>query len=176
MPGDDYVAAAEPFDSYEQNALAKALALAHARHGPALADDSGIEVAALGAGPGVRSARTPRASASPAERNQDLLERLAATGDADRRARYVCVCALVIPGAPPLVARGEVEGAIADAPRGSRGFGHDPIFYYPPLGRTFGELAAREKNDVSHRGRALRALRAMFERRAAGDHLTADPR
>lgn len=163
FPGEEYPVVEEPFSTYEENAVLKATELARARGGPALADDSGIEVEALGWGPGVRSARTPSPASTPDERNQAMLAELAALGGVSRRARYVCVCALVVPGHDPVVARGEVEGEIASAPRGPGGFGYDPIFYYPPYGRTFGEVEIGRKHAVSHRGRAVRALRTKLD-------------
>jgi XTP/dITP diphosphohydrolase len=159
MPGSEYPDVDERFATYEENAVLKASELARVRGGPALADDSGIEVEALGWKPGVLSARTPSAQASPGERNAHLLAELAALGDVSRKARFVCVCALVVPGQPPVVARGEVEGEIAAEPSGEAGFGYDPIFFYPPYGCTFGEAGIEKKHAVSHRGRAVRALR-----------------
>jgi XTP/dITP diphosphohydrolase len=159
MPaGDEYPDVDERFDTYEENAVLKARALAQARGGPALADDSGIEVEDLDWQPGVRSARTPSPDSTPQERNADLLRRLASILGSKRRARYVCACAVVVPGHEPLIARGEVEGLIADAQRGCAGFGYDPIFFYPPFGCTFGEIDGEKKNAVSHRGNAVRAL------------------
>ena len=161
MPGDELPDVDERFDTYEENAVAKATALAQVCGGPALADDSGIEVFALGGEPGVRSARAPSPEATPEERNAEILRRL--EGVADRRARFVCVCALVVPGFEPVLARGEVEGLIADQPRGQAGFGYDPIFYYPSYGGTFAEAGQEKKNLVSHRGRAVRALRSQID-------------
>ena len=149
----------ERFDSYEQNALAKATALMKSLYAPALADDSGIEVKALDWKPGVRSARTPSPESSSVERNAYLLSELAGIAGEERHARFVCVCALVLPDEEPIIARGEVEGFIAAAPLGSAGFGYDPIFYYEPFGMTFAEAGQEAKNAVSHRGNAIRLLR-----------------
>jgi XTP/dITP diphosphohydrolase len=161
--GDEYPDVEEPFATYEANAIHKAKTLAAARHGPALADDSGIEVEAMQWAPGVLSARTPSPRSSWRERNLHILERIRAAGPrASRAARFVCVCALVVPGYEPVAARGEVTGFIADRPRGEDGFGYDPIFVYPPLGITFGELGAARKNEVSHRARAIRALQRLL--------------
>jgi XTP/dITP diphosphohydrolase len=157
-----YPEVVESFDTYEGNAVLKARTLALCRRGPALADDSGIEVEAMDWGPGVLSARTPSAGSSWVERNEHILKCVAA-GGSSRRARFVCVCALVVPGYEPLVARGEVEGLIAESPRGVHGFGYDPIFVYPPYGATFAEVGDEKKHAVSHRGRAVRALRAMID-------------
>jgi XTP/dITP diphosphohydrolase len=160
MPPSEFPDVDERFATYEENAVLKAEVLARSINGPALADDSGIEVEALDWKPGVKSARTPSPTSTPAQRNEAILRQLAAMPNASRRARFVCVCALVIPGRTPIVARGEVEGLIAPEPRGTSGFGYDPIFFYPPYGATFGEAGAQKKNMVSHRARAVRALRA----------------
>jgi XTP/dITP diphosphohydrolase len=149
----------ESGESYEENATIKAAALAELIKGPALADDSGIEVEALGWGPGVRSARTPRAQMQPAERNEYILRAVAGKS---RAARFVSACALVVPGYDPVIGRGEVEGAVAERPAGANGFGYDPIFWYEPYQKTFGEVAAQLKHAVSHRGRAIRALLAKL--------------
>jgi XTP/dITP diphosphohydrolase len=160
--GPEYGDVAETGATYEANALLKARALCLLRDGPALADDSGIEVEALGWGPGVLSARTPSVSSSWQERNAHIIAACDTFGDPARRARFVCVCALVMPGSEPIVARGEVEGAIAIAPVGDTGFGYDPIFVYPPYGVTFAQAGDERKNLVSHRGRAVRAIRALL--------------
>ena len=158
-PPADFADIDEQFDTYEDNAILKARSLAEALGAPALADDSGIEVSGLGWGPGVRSARTPYPRSTPVERNENVLAELRGLLGDDRRARFVCVCALVVPGFDPIVARGEVEGFIADEPRGTGGFGYDPIFFYPPFGITFAQAGQEKKNSVSHRGNAVRALR-----------------
>jgi XTP/dITP diphosphohydrolase len=156
--GAQYPDVAEPHDSYEANALAKARALCALTGRPALADDSGLEVEALGGAPGVHSARTPSVEATAQERNAYVLRRLAALGDPPRGARLVCVCALLAAHAEPIIERGEVRGLIAEEARGPSGFGYDPIFVYEPYGRTFGELGVALKDGVSHRGNAVRAL------------------
>ena len=161
-PGPVYGEVAETGSTYEANSLFKAVALARARGGPALADDSGIEEEALGWGPGVLSARTPSAESSWQERNAHIISACDSSGDAARRARFVSVCALVVPGVKPVVARGEVEGSIAFAPAGDAGFGYDPIFFYPPFGATFAQAGDERKHSVSHRGRAVRLLRVML--------------
>jgi XTP/dITP diphosphohydrolase len=161
--GPEYGDVAETGSTYVENALLKARALSSARGGPALADDSGIEVEALGWGPGVLSARTPTAESSWEERNAHIIRACDEFGDPARRARFVCVCALVVPGVEPVVAHGEVEGSIALAPAGEAGFGYDPIFVYPPYGMTFAQAGDERKHLVSHRGRAVRALRAMLQ-------------
>jgi len=161
-PGPEYGDVVETASTYEANALLKARALALARGGPALADDSGIEVEALGWGPGVLSARTPSVASTWQERNAHIIAACDAAGDPLRRARFVCVCALVVPGVEPVVARGEVEGSIALEAAGDAGFGYDPIFVYPPFGMTFAQAGDERKHSVSHRGRAVRLLRSML--------------
>jgi XTP/dITP diphosphohydrolase len=140
----------EPHDTYAENATTKALAYARSTGLPSLADDSGIEVAALDWGPGVRSARWggPDKAAS-------LLA--AMTGAGDRRARMVCALAVAMPGDDdPEVFTGVVEGVVADAPHGEGGFGYDPIFLLP-TGLTTAELPDAAKDAISHRGRAVAA-------------------
>jgi XTP/dITP diphosphohydrolase len=144
--------------TFEDNALAKAQAGAVATGLPTLADDSGIEVDVLNKMPGVRSARWAGVGATD-QANLDLLIRqLADVPDHRRRCRFVCVVALVTPGAEPVVLRRTVEGTALRAPRGTNGFGYDPIFL--PLGsdRTTAEMAPAEKDAISHRGKALRAI------------------
>jgi XTP/dITP diphosphohydrolase len=147
------------------NALLKARHAAHCAQLPALADDSGLEVDALGGRPGVRSARFAGEGASDDDNLQCLLAELRDVPPARRQARYQCVIVLVrsAADAQPLIARGSWEGHIATAPRGAGGFGYDPVFV--PLGerRNAAELAPPEKNALSHRARALRALVAMLE-------------
>lgn len=147
---------AEEAETYLENALAKARAVSRFVGGPALADDSGLEVAALGGAPGVRSARFGGPGATDAERCRLLLEAL--VGARDRRARFRCVLVLV-EGERWCSAEGVLEGVIADRPRGRGGFGYDPVFEVPELGgRTLGEVSAGEKARVSHRARAMCAL------------------
>jgi len=158
MAGAGYPEVDERFATYAENAVLKAEVLSRAVGGPVLADDSGIEVEALEWGPGVRSARTPSLQSTPGQRNEHILRKLAVRAGASRRARMVSVCALVVPGQIPIIARGEVEGLITLEPRGAAGFGYDPIFFYPPFGCTFGEAGMQKKHNVSHRGNAMRAL------------------
>jgi XTP/dITP diphosphohydrolase len=154
--------AEEPHDSFLENALAKARHVAFATRLPALADDSGLCVPALGGAPGVHSAhyagREGDRAARDARNNDKLLFDLKQTSN--RRAYYECVLALVRgPGdAQPLVARAQWHGEIARAPRGGGGFGYDPLFWLPELGKTAAELGPEEKNRISHRGQALAKL------------------
>ena len=158
---------AETGRHFEENAIQKALY--YSAHAPRLlfAEDSGIEVDALGGEPGVRSARFAGEGATDARNNELLLERL--RNAKDRGARYVCVAALAERNRIVEVFRGVVEGEIAEAPRGDGGFGYDPVFYYPPFGRTFGEISAEEKMSVSHRGRALAAMIGYLSTRGLGE-------
>ena len=151
---------AETGDTFEANAIAKALY--HSAYAPGLlfADDSGLEVDALGGAPGVLSARFAGPEATDAANNRLLLEKLRAS--ADRTARFVCVIALAGHGRLLATFRGAVEGRILTRPRGRNGFGYDPLFFYPPFGATFAEVAPERKFSVSHRGQALRALLAWL--------------
>jgi XTP/dITP diphosphohydrolase len=150
----------EVFETFEENALAKARYF-HRRSGlTAIADDSGLEVDALGGAPGVRSKRWSgrtdlSGAALDAANNARLLAAL--EGVAERSARYVCAAAWV-EGGRERVARGTVEGRVTEAPKGIGGFGYDPYFFSIELGRTFGETTREEKEGVSHRGRAFRTL------------------
>lgn len=146
--------------TFEENAIRKARHYGPYAPGPLFADDSGLEVDALGGAPGVFSARFAGPTATDEANNRLLLEKLA--GVALRQARFVCAIALIEAGAVRGVFRGAVEGIIAREPRGTGGFGYDPLFYYPPFDCTFGEAAAEQKFAVSHRGQALRALLASL--------------
>ncbi len=148
--------------TFEANARLKARFYARRSGLPTLADDSGLEVEALGGGPGVRTRRYAHEAASDAENNAKLLHELAGLPPERRRARYVCVLAFVEPPShQPLVRSGTFEGRIASEPRGQGGFGYDPIFEpasEPPGGRTVGQFSAAQKNAVSHRAIAARAM------------------
>jgi len=154
--------AVEAFDTFEENALAKARHFAAKTGLLALADDSGIGVDALGGAPGVRSRRFAAPDEARGERQDDannrhLLALLAGVPDERRTARYVCAAAFAWPDGRELVRTGTCDGVILRAPRGSGGFGYDPLFYLEGEGMTFGELPAERKNEISHRGRAVRA-------------------
>ncbi len=158
--------------TFETNARIKARFAARATGLPALADDSGLEVDALGGEPGVRTRRYAGPNATDAENNAKLLTALAEIPSAARGARYVCVLTLAIPDASApgglrlLGRRGTTRGRIAFELRGSGGFGYDPLFEprrESPGGRTFGEYGRAEKDAISHRGRAARALREWLE-------------
>jgi XTP/dITP diphosphohydrolase len=155
-------AVTESGSTLEENAIIKARAACRATGLYALADDSGLEVDALGGRPGVRSARFAHERATDAENNAALLRELEEVDDGERRARFRCVLALASPWDPEHVeiAEGTCQGVIARAPRGSGGFGYDPLFIVPELGgRAMAEMSEDEKNEVSHRARAARSMR-----------------
>jgi XTP/dITP diphosphohydrolase len=148
--------------TFDENAYKKASFTAKILGLPALADDSGLEVEALGGAPGVHSARYAGPSATDAENNAKLLRKM--EGKTNRAAVFVCVISLAVPSGVALTYEARCEGLIAEAPRGNNGFGYDPLFYYPPLNRTFAQLSAEEKNRGSHRGKALAELKEEFEK------------
>jgi len=159
----------EDADDFLGNARLKAAALAEATGLPALADDSGLEVDALGGAPGVHSARYAGEEASDGDNVEKLLAELSGVGGAgaagERSARFRAVVVLRWPGGEELVAEGSVEGTIAASPTGEGGFGYDPVFVPDEGdGRTFAEMTAEEKHAISHRGRALRSLVAQLTR------------
>lgn len=152
--------------TFEANAAIKARFGVAATGLPTLADDSGLEVDALDGGPGIRTRRYAGEAATDTDNNMKLLQELDGLPPADRGARYVCVLALAVPGSPLRFARGVCEGRIASAPRGTSGFGYDPIFEpspEPPGGRTFGQWTAEDKNRISHRARAAREMAPYLE-------------
>ena len=157
--------AAETGTTFVQNALLKAHHAARHARLPALADDSGLEVEALGGRPGVWSARFAGDAASDEDNLRHLLAELHDVPDEFRQARYQCVIVFVrsVGDQTPLIARGTWEGSIARVPRGHGGFGYDPVFVPGDEHRSAAELSSVEKNAVSHRGKALRALVAMLE-------------
>jgi XTP/dITP diphosphohydrolase len=142
--------------TFEENARIKALYYASHTSGWVFADDSGLEVDALGGAPGVHSARYAGPQATDQDNNNLLLSNL--RGVENRTARFICVIALAHDGKLVKTFRGSVEGRIIDTPRGSHGFGYDPLFFHEPFGRTFGEASDEEKMQVSHRARALRQM------------------
>jgi XTP/dITP diphosphohydrolase len=150
----------EDAPSYGENAIFKALAYARATGLPTIADDSGLEVDALGGAPGVRSRRFFGQDARPEERNRMLLGLL--DGVTDRTARFVAVIALAQPDGRVETFDGEVRGEIAESPRGEDGFGYDPVFVIADDGRTMAEVPRDEKNAISHRGLAAAKLRAAL--------------
>lgn len=145
--------------TFAENARQKACAVARATGELALADDSGLEVDALGGEPGVQSARWAGEGAGDAQLVAKLLRQLTEVPDDRRTARFVCVLSLCAPEGEVGRWEGRAEGVITREPRGTGGFGYDPVFLYPEEGLTFAEMAPERKNAVSHRGRALRAFR-----------------
>lgn len=158
-----YVDPVEGEESYVANALLKARALREQlrRAGieaAVLADDSGIELDVLSGGPGVLSARYAGETAPWPQRLETMMSEVRAVPEDRRGARFVCVMALILADGREIVVEGDVRGRITTELRGTHGFGYDPIFFYPPIGKTFGEIPEAEKNELSHRGRAARAL------------------
>jgi XTP/dITP diphosphohydrolase len=151
-----------PFDesapTFAENAAGKALHYSRLVTDAVIADDSGLVVPALGGAPGVHSARYAGPNATDADRCQKLLEAMRGKTGKERRAKFVCVLALAQHGRAIAVFSASVEGLIAESPRGTRGFGYDPIFYFQELGRTYAEMSGEQKNEYSHRGRAFRKL------------------
>lgn len=166
--------APEPFDSFAENAVAKALFYAQRAGLPTLADDSGLEVDALEGGPGVRTRRYAGEKASDEDNNAKLLLELRGVPAEQRRARYRCLLAYMEPGWPEAAAvlrEGTMEGRIAHIGRGSGGFGYDPVFEplgEPIGGRTVGQMSAAEKNRISHRAEAARRMREELRARGYG--------
>ncbi len=150
----------ETGSTFEENAIEKALH--YSRHAPGLifADDSGLEVDALNGAPGIYTARYAGLKATSQQNNDLLLRNLA--GETNRKARYVCVVALANQGHLIRTFRAEVEGEILYEPQGSEGFGYDPLFLFPPFGKSFGQVPDTQKFPVSHRGKALTAMLAYL--------------
>lgn len=145
--------------SYIENALIKAGYCVHKTGLPVLAEDSGIEVEALGGLPGILSARYAGFNASDAQRIKKLLDELKNVPQEKRRARYVCSAVFATPDGGRWTAEGTVSGIILEEPRGTGGFGYDPVFYLPELGKTMAELPLEVKNRISHRGKAFLQLK-----------------
>lgn len=156
----------ETGDSLEENARLKAVLLAGESQLLSLADDSGLEVDALGGEPGRLSARYAGEGASDRDRISYLLKRLEKVPWDIRSARFRCVIALAMPGGEVNLCSGECRGFITFEPKGGGGFGYDPVFYLPELGKTMAELSLEEKNRVSHRGQAARKARQLLEKMA----------
>lgn len=157
----DFPEVEETGATFEENAILKASAAAEHTGDLAIADDSGLEVDALGGAPGVFSSRF---AATSAERNSKLLQLMKDVPDAERGARFRCVIAIVAPGCPARTCEGTVEGVIAREPKGEHGFGYDPVFYVPSLGRHMAELTPEEKDAISHRGVAMRKAVEILRR------------
>jgi XTP/dITP diphosphohydrolase len=149
--------------TFGENALGKALHYSQLSDENLFADDSGLVVPALGGRPGVQSARYAGPHAANSERIAKLLDELRGKPAAERAAYFCCVIALITNGRPVAIVSNRVDGEILEGPRGSGGFGYDPIFYLPALKKTFAELSPEEKNEHSHRGKAFRRVLALLQ-------------
>jgi len=152
----------EDGETFEENAYKKASFTARVLGIPALADDSGLMVDALDGQPGVHSARFAGPEATDGDRCQKLLEAMQ-TND-NREAAFACVISIAVPTGPALTYEGECRGVLTREPQGENGFGYDPVFYYPPLEKTFAQLTREEKGRVSHRGKALKEVQDEFDK------------
>ena len=150
--------------TYEENALIKARAVAKLTDAIVMADDSGLEIDYLNKEPGIHSARYLGEDTSYRIKNANLIERLSGVADEQRTARFVCAIAAVLPDGKELTTRACIEGRIGYEEKGSHGFGYDPIFYVPEFDKTTAELTEEEKNQVSHRGKALRLMKEELKR------------
>ncbi len=150
--------------SYEENAMIKARAVAACTENIVMADDSGLEVDALGGEPGIYSARYLGEDTPYSIKNADIIKRLEGVADEDRTARFVCAIAAILQDGSELSVRAAIEGRIGYEEKGDNGFGFDPIFYVPMFGRTTAELTEEEKNQVSHRGKALELMKEELKR------------
>ena len=148
--------------TFEENALIKAKAIAEHTDAIVLADDSGLEIDALNKEPGIYSARYMGEDTSYTVKNRNLIERLEGVPKEQRTARFVCAIAAVLPGGKELVTRQTMEGYIGYEPEGENGFGYDPIFFLEEYGCSSAALSREQKNAISHRGKALRAMRDML--------------
>ena len=155
----------EEGETFEENASKKALTVSSLTGLPAIADDSGLVIEALGGEPGVRSARFAGENASDADRIAKLLSLLEGVPFEGRKAKFVCVIALANPEGEVKLFKGECQGYISTEPRGEEGFGYDPVFIVPRYGRTFAELGLEVKNRISHRAKALEKLRGYLAER-----------
>lgn len=149
--------------SFEENAVIKARTIMEQTGEITMADDSGLEIDALNKEPGIYSARYMGEDTSYEIKNQNLLDRLQGVPEEKRTARFVCAVACAFPDGRVFTATRTMEGIIAEESRGENGFGYDPIFYLPEKGCTSAEISAEEKNELSHRGKALRAMRQQLE-------------
>ena len=152
----------EDGETFEDNAVKKAQFTARVLGFPAVADDSGLTVKALGGEPGVFSARYAGEGSTDEANNIKLLDLM--RGVENREAAFVCILAIAVPQGPALIYEGRCEGMIAREIAGSQGFGYDPLFYYPPLKKTFAQLSQGDKNSVSHRGRAMAELKGELDK------------
>jgi len=152
----------EDGDTFDENAYKKASVTARILGIPALADDSGLLVESLDGAPGVYSARYAGEKATDKQRGEKLLEEM--KGKTNRKAAFECVISIAVPSGPALTYEAHCEGLITEEPAGQNGFGYDPVFFFPPLKKTFAEITRTEKSRVSHRGKALSELREEFDK------------
>ena len=152
----------EDGDTFDENAYKKASFAARVLGLPALADDSGLIVEALDGAPGIHSARYAGENATDEQRYLKLLDDM--KEKSNRKAAFECVISIAVPSGPALTYEARCEGRIATEPAGSNGFGYDPVFFYPPLNKTFAQITRKEKNRVSHRGKALAELKSEFDK------------
>ena len=155
----------EDGSTFEENAIIKAKAVMERTGQLALADDSGLEIDALNKEPGIYSARYMGEDTPYEIKNRNLIERMKGVKGKDRSARFVCVIAAAFPGGEIITTRGTIEGVIAEEPAGENGFGYDPIVYVPEYGMTTGQMDPDAKNAISHRGKALTAMKKILEER-----------
>ena len=148
--------------TFEENSLIKARAISKLTGLPALADDSGLEVDYLNGEPGIYSARYLGRDTDYDYKNNYIIDKLKDAKDNERSARFVCVISLVLPDGREFVKKGVMEGRIGYEIKGENGFGYDPIFYLPEYGKTSAEISGEEKNKISHRGKALRAMKELI--------------
>ena len=151
--------------TFEENAIIKAKAIMELTGQIVLADDSGLEVDALNKEPGIYSARYMGVDTSYDIKNRNIIERLEGIEGADRSARFVCAIAAAFPDGEVIVTRGTIEGIIAKEPAGTNGFGFDPIVYVPEYGMTTGQMEPEQKNQISHRGKALMEMKKILKER-----------
>ncbi len=154
----------EDGSTYEENAMIKARAVAACTDDIVMADDSGLEIDYLNKEPGIYSARYMGEDTPYSVKNMNLVERLSGVPDEQRTARFVCAIAAVLPDGTELTTRATIEGRIGYEEKGSNGFGYDPIFYVPQFGKTTAELSESEKNQVSHRGKALQLMKEELKK------------
>ncbi len=152
----------EDGDTFDENAYKKASFAARILGLPALADDSGLLVEALDGAPGIHSARYAGENATDEQRYLKLLDEM--KGKSNRSAAFECVISIAVPTGPALTYEARCQGLITESPAGSNGFGYDPIFFYPPLNKTFAQLTREEKSRVSHRGKAFAELKDEFDK------------
>ena len=150
--------------TFEENSLIKARAISKLTGLPVLADDSGLEVDYLNGEPGIYSARYLGRDTDYDYKNNYIIDKLKDAKDSERSARFVCVISLVLPDGREFVKKGIMEGRIGYEIKGENGFGYDPIFYLPEYGKTSAEISGEEKNKISHRGKALRAMKELIVR------------